>query len=1258
VGREGVEALEEDAAALARQDTRREVSFDGRDAPANSVSHQRLLPRGSRLGRGRFEVLRPIGEGGMGAVYEVYDAELASSLALKTLSHADRRGIQQFEKEFRALSGIQHPGLVRLHELFVEGDLRFFTMDLIDGERFDLWARPGGELDERRLRRGLRQLVHALGAIHQGNKLHRDVKSSNVLVSADERVVVLDLGLVTEIGKSGAGQTISEWVLAGTPEYMPPEQAFGFPATSASDFYGMGVMLFEALTGRLPFAGQLGEILAAKQREPELWPMLRGANAPKDLAELCLALLSRDPAHRPSAAEMLEGPCLVDEAPSPTLPPETPTPRPFSALLGRAAELSLLWAAHRDARNGQAVLVEVSGESGVGKTELCRSFLEQVRAEQLATVLGGRCHERDGGPFQALAPLARELARHLGKLEHDEAAQLIPEDVFALARSFPVIARVAVVAEAPERVVADPYELARLGFAAFANLLGRMHDRRPLVVHIDDAHWLDGDSVAFLRHALVDRGLGSVLIILSRRSPPVSPEGGLEQVLGAARSNPRLSVRRLPVEPLPTAEAEALALELLCRSFSPGAALARSIAVESRGSPLLVTELVRLAAQSPAVVESASGLDAITLRVQRLSDNQRRLLQTVALMGQPLSSSVALDATSASPADLDALLELQLLRDGDAEGQDFIECHHDRIRAAVVAGLTPDAKRVLWRELATALARDPSADPEPLSRAWEEAGERLDAARLAVIAAERANRALAFGHAAALYRRALELGAGSDASGAELATELGVALENAGRGAEAAAVYRQVAEASAGEEALEPLRRAAEQLLAAGHVEEGSELLASVCGALDVYHPESSASARLSLAWTGLRLRLCDLNAAPVRRELSRRDALRLRTAYTAATGLVGYLPTHAASSAGRYLLLALDADDVRERVCSLGVNVYMQTLLDPASPRSGELLQHMDELAESSESLELTGFVHLIKGISAFYFDRCRDARRCFERALLDLRGAAGVSWQLDVASIHDQLSASYCGDYADIARSTPTLVDEALRRGRVWTAAMLSGFGGMAAWMTEGPGAYRRQLAEVTRYWQPRSEPLWPDYLLLMGEALLCVYEGQPERGVILLDERRAAYRRYMRGRGAGKGGVGYDQLQGRCAAAALGTRTGSPEDRASWAGTLRRALVSLEKHGGPKARGMATLYQGVLARERGDAERSSELLRGALGCFERAGMEMFAAAAQRRLGQLVGGAEGRELREQAEAFMYAEGLDDLEIETEVHCPGYGPR
>jgi serine/threonine protein kinase len=243
-------------------------SFDAllrQAAPVQASTPPRQLPIGAVLAGGRLSILRKLGEGGMGVVYEVFDAARKSRVACKTLTRIDAAGVYRLKNEFRALADVRHENLVCLHELFADNETWFFTLELVVGERFDAWVRPENALDEQRLRAALPQLVLAMGAIHGAGKLHRDLKPSNVLVTLEGRVVVLDFGLAVDPELGGVGQTVLDESVSGTPGYMAPEQAAGRPATAASDFYALGVMLFEALTGELPFAGHVGEMLAAKQ---------------------------------------------------------------------------------------------------------------------------------------------------------------------------------------------------------------------------------------------------------------------------------------------------------------------------------------------------------------------------------------------------------------------------------------------------------------------------------------------------------------------------------------------------------------------------------------------------------------------------------------------------------------------------------------------------------------------------------------------------------------------------------------------------------------------------------------------------------------------------------------------------------------------------------------------------------------------------------------------------------------------------------
>src|SRR3982751_388800 len=265
-------------------------------------------------GTDRFKIRRRLGSGGMGIVYEAHDRETDRVLALKALTRTEASDIFRFKREFRALADVAHPNLVSLYEFMSDGQFWFFTMELVRGVSFIEYVRPGFRtrslhhsgfatliknddtddapdheadtvefdldqspthgksssslaqlpptlLDESRLRFAIKQLAEGLHGLHETGKLHRDIKPSNVLVTREGRVVVLDFGLVAELGPLGLASTNES---VGTPAYAPPEPAAALPVSQAGDWYSVGVMLFEALARRLPFEGRPLEILIAK----------------------------------------------------------------------------------------------------------------------------------------------------------------------------------------------------------------------------------------------------------------------------------------------------------------------------------------------------------------------------------------------------------------------------------------------------------------------------------------------------------------------------------------------------------------------------------------------------------------------------------------------------------------------------------------------------------------------------------------------------------------------------------------------------------------------------------------------------------------------------------------------------------------------------------------------------------------------------------------------------------------------------------
>ena len=402
-----------------------------------------------------------------------------------------------------------------------------------------------------RLRGALKQLAEVLNELHAQGTLHRDIKPSNVMVARNGRVVLLDFGLSKEVDE-GADPETTDGHIVGTVTYMAPEQAAGFPVTAAADWYAVGVMLYRALTGRLPHSGKVIEILMEKQRTDPPRPGELCEDVPEDLDRLCMEMLRRDPDERPCGDEILRrlGGTAVDTSRL------TAQQRPF---VGRETQLNALRAAFADLRKGKTVSVFVHGRSGAGKSSLIERFLEGVSEQGEAVILAGRCYEQESVAYKAVDTLIDSLSRYLRRLPRSEADALMPRDVATLAQVFPVLRRVESVAEAPRRAhaIPDQLELRRRAFAALRELLSRIGDRRPLMLAIDDLQWGDLDSALLLSELLRPPDPPVLLLVGSYRREYASVSPFL-RVLLEPQSDGSVP-REIALEPLTTAEARELA---------------------------------------------------------------------------------------------------------------------------------------------------------------------------------------------------------------------------------------------------------------------------------------------------------------------------------------------------------------------------------------------------------------------------------------------------------------------------------------------------------------------------------------------------------------------------------------------------------------------------------------------------------------------------------------------------------------------------
>ncbi|MCX6561551.1 MAG: protein kinase [Candidatus Aminicenantes bacterium] len=306
--------------------------------PAAQVSSTRTLDttphelvRGE-IFAGRFELIEELGAGGMGRVYRAYDKEVGEEIALKILHPEialDERTVERFRNEIKLARRITHRNVCRMHELHQDGQQLFITMEYVAGEDLKSFIRRAAPLNSGKAVFIAQQVAEGLAEAHKLGVIHRDLKPQNIMIDKEGNARIMDFGIARLVGAKGM---TGGNVMIGTPGYMSPEQVEGKEADPGTDLYALGIVLFEMLTGCLPFEGETPLSIAVKQKS-EAPPDPRALNTqiPEDLDRIILKCLekSREKRYR-IAAELLADLAKVEKS-LPTTPHALPTRKPSTS---------------------------------------------------------------------------------------------------------------------------------------------------------------------------------------------------------------------------------------------------------------------------------------------------------------------------------------------------------------------------------------------------------------------------------------------------------------------------------------------------------------------------------------------------------------------------------------------------------------------------------------------------------------------------------------------------------------------------------------------------------------------------------------------------------------------------------------------------------------------------------------------------------------------------------------------------------------
>ena len=1220
------------------------------------------------LGMNRFSFRRRLGQGTFGVVFEAFDSERRMPVALKLLHEPRAAALYLFKQEFRVLADLVHPNLVNPFDLLSHGSQWFFTMELVlgvdfftrlrggpnaepplaqpkamgtpeDGEEFtaspslsSLYCAPPSFEPFVPL---LAQLAAGLVALHQAGLLHRDIKPGNVLVTPKDHVKILDFGLAT-LAVPGIGEHASAEPVVGSPAYMAPELLDGRPGTTACDWYAVGVMLYQGLTGQMPYTGTPLQMAKFKREFDPCPPSLLVPGIPEDLEQLCMALLHRDPHLRPSGREVLRrlGQTVADQGPGAEELLQGLSPSP----MGRAREMSLLLQAFDRVREGTPRIVQMRGASGLGKTFMLRRFLRELhQLDPRALLLTGRCYEQETVPFKALDSLVDALSQHLRRLPAAELGPLLPPHSGALARLFPVLQQVSLLSGKPEEAP-EPMELRRRALSALRELLAGLVKKQPVVLVIDDLQWGDLDSATLLAELMAPPQAPPLMLVLCSTLESGEPS----PFLAALGAMPPFATQTLAIDlkELPESEARSLALALLGPDFAEATSASERIARESGGNPFFIGEMARQMRAGSLGAES--NLDAyLQSRIGDLPEPAQRILQILAVAACPLPYEplrIAAQVQEEASHAIATLRAAHLVRPLSGPGRRTLELYHSRIRETLVRGMEPDRRQAIHLALALALEASADSDPETLAIHFEGAGEHGKASEFAALAGEKAFRALAFDHAALLFRRSLDLRPDGDPAVPRLLIALGDALASSGRSTEAAESFMLAVERVSRAEVSRLRRRAAEEYLRAGHMELGTAVLRDVLAGAGERYPGSRFQTVLSILYHRLWLKLRGLSFRERPAHSIASEALEdIDVLWAAAMGLGPIDILRGSDFQGRQLLKTLRVGEPFRVVRALAhETIFVSKHGSKNLPATQHIVARTMALAEQLGHPESLARGYIASGIANTLQGRWAAAAASLSQAATLLRDqCTGVCYELHIAQHHLLMAQWVMGRYGEVAHRLPTLLKEARERGDLLAVTDLRlSLEVPLKVLEDHPELAREELAEAAEAWTTMGFHT-QHYHALVARANVELYSGDPAEACRIVEAAWPALRHSML---LQVQGIAITTLELR-ARVHLAAAFRTPENSRHLA-VARKAMRGIKREEVDYGEALYLKLQALESLVLGRSAEAQALLRQAEAKFASCDMTAHAMTTRLAWGVLTG-APGQEARQSAEVWLYSQGV-----------------
>lgn len=528
------------------------------------------------------------------------------------------------------------------------------------------------------------------------------------------------------------------------------------------------------------------------------------------------------------------------------------------------------------------------------------------------------------------------------------------------------------------------------------------------------------------------------------------------------------------------------------------------------------------------------------------------------------------------------------------------------------------------------------------------------AAQHMTAAAAAAAEALAFDRAARLYRWSIELRPPSDPECRSHWACLGHALACAGRGPDAARAYEEAAKGATVAENLEYRRRAAEQLLRSGHVDEGLTVLETVLSAVGMRLSKSPRRALISLLWRRAILKVRGLAFTPRdSSQISVAALTQIDVCWAVAIGLARIDNIRAADFQTRHLLLALKAGESYRIARALATEAgFSSTAGRPGRKRTERLVKAASDLAGRLGHPHALGLATFAGGLAAYYQGRFRTAlEACEEAEAIFRERCTGVAWEINTAATYSLASLFYLGETLELSHRVPLRLSEVRARGDLYAAVDLAAGRSAVAWLVgDDVSRARQEISAAMDHWSTRgfhAQHFWA----LFARVHLELYVGDGLAAWRLLEDRWPDIARSLILRVQ----FNHVELLGLRARSALALATDPGQMRPKLLDVAERDAWRIAKKRLPFTAPLSWLIEAGVASLRGRADRAREELDRAIEGFTHLDMALYAAAARSRKGQLLGAGSGRDLTAAAEAFMRSQAIKRPDRIVAMLAPGF---